>query len=161
ALSAHASRRVAAILPVRGTRALARHHRRAERMLGRATRPERRALVRTQPALEHEAALALLRIACRECRKREPTRRVEVVILGPTPQAAARQHAEAAPVAVAHLVDLAHDTLGRAVAFTAHRAGVLVLHLAAARLELAEHHPDPFEQIDRLETGDHDGRPVA
>ena len=81
---------------------------------------------------------------------------VEVAIGVGEAEAALRDLADAAPAAVHDLEDLAHDRLRRRVAVAADRAGVLVLDLGAALLELADAEVDAFEDVERLEAGDDD-----
>ena len=66
----------------------------------------------------------------------------------------------AAPLARAHLEHGQHLLLGERDALAGHGAGVLVLDLVPALLELADRHPDALEQVERLEAGDDDRHAV-
>src|SRR5664280_2625974 len=134
--------------------ALGRHHGRAEGMLRRAARAERRAAARLFPALQDLARDALLWLVGGDVRDVEPRRGVERRIRRPQPVAAFRDHADAAPGAVAGLEDLGEDGLRRAIPSGRHRARVLVLHAEASFLERRDRHVDALEEVERLEARD-------
>ncbi len=72
------------------------------------------------------------------------------------PQRAVGHVAQAAPFeAGAQLEDLVDERLGLEVALAGHGAGVLVLDLGAALVDLADQHQDGLHQVQRLEAGDH------
>ena len=96
---------------VRGARALGRHHRRAERRLRRAARAERRAVERLRAARAGRRPRCRLGLARRRRRPRSGNSRSAscAAIRLAQPQAARRDHADAAPGAVGDLEDLVHD----------------------------------------------------
>ena len=101
---------------VRSARALGRHHGRAQRMLRRAQRAEGRAIVRLLDAAQNLAADADLRLERGDLGNVEELLRVVRGKLLAQAVAAAGDGADAAPLAVADLEDLADQLLRRQIA---------------------------------------------
>ena len=130
--------RACAVAVVRRARALGRDHRRAQRLLRRAARAERRALVRLLQPLQDQAADALRRLLGARCRRRRTALGVEAPR---TPARSPRPLCGISPMP-RHLRSARPRTPPRPAACAgrlpsrAHRARVLVLDLRAALLEL-------------------------
>src|ERR1039458_6340815 len=153
--------KVAAVGVVRSARALGGDHGCAEGMLRIAERAEGRAIVRLLDAAQDFAADAYLRLECGDLGDVEEFLRVVRSKLLAQTVPAARNGADAAPLAVAHLKDLADQLLRRQIAGLVEHARVLVLDDRAPLLELLDCHQRGFQDFQRLEAGDHNGRLVA
>src|ERR1017187_9089806 len=130
-------------------------------MLRCAKRTEGGAIVRLLDAAEDFATDAYLRLKCGDLRNVEELLRVVCCELFAQAIAALRDCADAAPLAVGHLEDLADQFLRREVAGLVEDARVLVLHQCASFLELLDGHQRPFENVQGLESGHNDRRLVA
>src|SRR5450756_2876398 len=121
-------------------------------MLRRAARVDLRAAARLFPALQDLARDALLRFVGGDVRDVEPLRGVERRIRRTQPVAALRDHADAAPGAVAGLEDLGENGLRGAIPCGGDRARVLVLDSEAALFERGDRHVDALEEVCLLYT---------
>src|SRR5690606_30436225 len=116
-----------AVAEVGGAGALAGYHGRAERLFRRTARTERGAFVRLLDALQDQAADAF-RLASDRCGGNGKSLFGIIAFVFLTQaQSAARNHADAAPVAVGNLKDFAQNLLCRLVSPLANRTGILVL----------------------------------
>src|SRR5579859_6838357 len=145
-----------AIVIVGRARALRRYHRSAERIFRRTLYRKRRALVRLLDALQNESADTLGRLARGLAGKWETE--VGVVFLEAPAQlkTAGGNLAQAAPLPRSDFKNLADAILRGAIPFPPHRAAVLVLDSVAAFFQLAHCYKNAFENVEGLESGDHD-----
>src|SRR5712671_5152369 len=125
-------------------------------MLWYAQLPERRALGRLEHTAENVSGAAHCRLRRTNLPNGELPFGVEGGELLAYAQAAARNRANAPPVAVHQLEHARDEILGRLIAVPAHGARVLVLDVVTPCFELAHGQQHAFENVERLESGDDD-----
>src|SRR5574341_99947 len=125
-------------------------------MLRRALRPEGGTIERLQHTAQHVARAAHRGLRGPDSGERKAALGVELGKLRTHAQAAARDGADAAPIAVHQLEYLRDEILRRLVAVTAHRAHVLVFDLVPSLFELVYREQHALENVQRLEPGDDD-----
>src|SRR5437762_11574961 len=152
---------VPAVAVIRGAGAFGRDHGRPEGMLRRARLAEGGTVRRPLDALENETADADRRLLRLYVLHLEQPLGVVIVVFPPQAVPALGDHPDPAPLAVRDLEDLEDQAPGGGIPLAAQDAAVLVLDLMTPRLELAQDHQDPLEQIHGLEAGDHDGDSVC
>ncbi len=145
---------MSAVAIVRGARAFGAHHRRAQRIFGRAAPDKRRAIRRLLQSFQDLRADALRRFLDVELGDAENFFRVVRGKLGTNAQSAPRDLAEAAPFLIRHLENALHHFLRGKIAGARDRADVLVFQFEFSALELLHEHENGFEQIHGLETAD-------
>src|SRR5579864_4381801 len=146
-----------AIVIVSSTRAFGRYHGRAQRIFRRALHGKCRTLVRFLDALQNQPTDAFGRFS-----RRLPSRRITavgIVLLETSAQleSARGYFAQASPLARHDFEDLRDAILRWTIPFPPHRARVLVLDFVSAFFQLCHGHVDAFENVERLESSDHDG----
>jgi hypothetical protein len=141
---------------VRSARAFTRDHGSAERVLRRAASTERRALGGLFHPAQNLAAQALAGFLGHDVVDLEHAQGVVCPILVTQAQAALGQEANAAPLSVTDLEHFLQQCLRSSIAVGLHDAAVLVVDAVQARLQMLHGPPDPLQQIQGLETADHD-----
>src|SRR5690348_13402180 len=87
----------------------------------------------------------------------EPLLGIECAVVRIQPPATVRNYADSAPGTVRHLEDLGQQLLRLQVSPIGHDALVSIFDMVLALLQLNHRAPYAVEQIERLESGDHDG----
>ena len=133
---------------VRGAGPFGGDHRRAQGRLRRTLLTERGTVVRLLLALEDLAADAERRLLGLDRVDLEPALGVVVAILVAQLVAALRDQADPAPLAVADLEDVLDQPSRRRVPLGPDGAGVWVLDLRPALLQLEDRAVDAFQEVD-------------
>src|SRR5579884_1149950 len=125
----HASTRtrVTAVLVISRAGTLGRYHRRAQRLFRSTTGAKRGTIDWLAQTLEHQRADALFGFVHGCALQSKNFRRIERRVFFAKTQSAARDDANAAPLAIANFKNFLHDILRSAIAAGAERARVLVL----------------------------------
>ena len=148
--------RAVGYLQVRRARPLGGDHRRPERVHRGAARSECGALLGFLDALQDEPADALRVLRGGVTGDLELARRIEGRVRRSEAEPARGDLPDSPPLARDHGEHLGEQVPGGDVPFPPHRAGVLVLDLRPALLELEHAHVNALQDIERLESGDDD-----
>src|SRR5262245_13934021 len=130
-------------------------------MRGRAGRAEGRAVVRLLQTAQYLAADAGRRLERLDGTDIEAALRVPGRKFPSQPKSTLGDGADPAPLPVADLESRPDERAGGLVPVAAHHPRILVLHCRLAGLELTHGSEHAVEEIERLESRDHDGHAVV
>lgn len=126
-------------------------------MFGRALVAKELALMRLQHAFEHFAALRRLRIGDSNSRNLETLLRVPFRVALAETQGRLRNKTESSPFEIrAQLENFGHGAERGTIPFPWNDSLVLILDSGLVGLQLAQHHDDGLENVQRFESGDRD-----
>src|SRR5664279_2134685 len=134
-----------------GARSLGRNHRRAERMIRRATITVCSAVMRLLRSLHHQPANALRIFLGGISGHTKASLGVELGKLRSQGKSALWDLANTSPLAIYHSKHPSHQFLGRAIPLLSHRSGVLIFNFITPLFELQNAHVNALQQVQRFD----------